>query len=55
MKIKKLVKKLEINKETVSNLNDQQLTAIRGGVESVSRCATDCISCGKTWCTTCIM
>lgn len=52
MKIKKLARKLSLNKETISNLNSMEMESIKGGSDSTpdtiwdTQCASNtCMSC----------
>lgn len=36
MKVKKIGKKLELNKETLTNLSDVQLEGVKGGMDGTS-------------------
>jgi len=51
MKTKKFHKKLVLSKETVDNLNGNELKAVNGGNRTdwpYSRCVTDCLACDPT-------
>ena len=57
MKTKHFNKKLELNKHTVSHLNDGELSGVRGGVATGYTCVGYCntvMSCGPTQCAACI-
>jgi hypothetical protein len=45
MKTKKTIKKLVLNKETVSILTENDLQAANGGATLVSRCNSQCLTC----------
>lgn len=60
MKTKKIVKRLTLSKETVSNLNEGEMNRVLGGetvdeLTCVSKCITDCILCptNLTRCSVC--
>ncbi len=46
MKRKKLNKKLLLNKETISNIDADQLSGIKGGLSMGSICCPDTLGCG---------
>jgi len=57
MKVKKLTKKLVLNKRTVTDLNVPQMGDVHGGVKTNYTCGRLCdtvnFSCGVTQCGTC--
>ena len=68
MKPKFSDKKLKLSKKTIADLNNSELNKIYGGVTLVdtcdsechtclticeTKCATNCFSCGYTYCRTC--
>ena len=51
MKTKKFAKKLVLSKNTVADLNGNEMKVVYGGLATnyyVSRCVTDCLACYKT-------
>jgi len=49
MRAKKFRNKLSLNKTTIANMNNLELTSIRGGNEDFSQASpTDCETCGET-------
>lgn len=54
MEEKKVLKKLSLNKETVSRLNSEEMNQIKGGflsiIGSVCNCASNCKSNGDQRC-----
>ena len=56
MKTKKLTKKLVLNKETVTNLNNREMGVLQGGAKTDITCMTICdtdFSCADTNCLNC--
>ena len=57
MKKKKFAKKMVLNKTTVTNLGDSQLTAVKGGSSWAPRCFPKSIGetyCGEYTCNFCV-
>ena len=46
MKTKTFIKKLNLNKQTVAALENEQMNKVKGGIDTVNRtlCVTKCIS-----------
>lgn len=53
MKKINLNKKLTLNKETVSNLNDSEMNSIRGGADERTVLSATCGSASETWGSSC--
>ncbi|MCP5054675.1 MAG: hypothetical protein GY940_46350 [bacterium] len=57
MKTKKLIRKLVLNKETVTNLNFDNMDGVKGGNKTGVTCGRLCLtieySCAETNCGTC--
>ena len=51
MKKIKLNKKLQLNKETIAKLNNDQMNGVKGGASET--CVTNCGTCA-TYCGTCV-
>lgn len=51
--MKRRLKKLELNRETLRALEGKELSRIQGGISQVMYCYTDTCTC-HTWCYRCI-
>ena len=51
--MKRRLKKLELNRETLRALEGKELSRIQGGISQVMYCYTDTCTC-YTWCYRCI-
>ncbi|MCU0290004.1 MAG: class I lanthipeptide [Acidobacteria bacterium] len=59
MKTKKIDKKLILNKNTISNLGNEEMNRLKGGetlrTECFTACATGCYACSEiTFCSHCM-
>jgi hypothetical protein len=53
MKIKKLERKLSLNKETIVNLGTLEMNAVKGGTDTLNSCPTICSECQSNTCLSC--